>query len=83
MKALISITLRPDVFDPQGQAITQALHSLGFEGVKQVRYGKSIEIELTEKDSTQTNILLSQMCDKLLVNSVIETYTVKITEDSE
>ncbi|MBI2981463.1 MAG: phosphoribosylformylglycinamidine synthase subunit PurS [Deltaproteobacteria bacterium] len=74
MKAKIYITLKPGVLDPQGKAVQQALASLGFNEVKDVRIGKYIELEL-EKNSQER---IRQMCEKLLANTVIESYRFEI-----
>ena len=73
MKARIHITLKNGVLDPQGKAVQNALGSLGFDGVGDVRQGKYMEIELSETEKT-----VEQMCQKLLANTVIENYTIKI-----
>ena len=74
MRAKIQITLKPAVLDPQGKAVQQALASLGFNEVKDVRVGKYIELEL-EKNSEER---VKQMCEKLLANTVIESYRFEI-----
>jgi phosphoribosylformylglycinamidine synthase len=78
MKARVTVTLHPGVLDPQGAAIRQALGSLGFEGVESVRQGKLIEIELAETDPARAEAAVREMCEKLLANTVIETYAVEI-----
>jgi phosphoribosylformylglycinamidine synthase len=78
MKARVTITLRPGVLDPQGQAIAQALGTLGFEGVQGVRQGKLIEIDLAETDRAAAEAAVRAMCEKLLANTVIEAYAVEI-----
>ncbi|MCB9994126.1 MAG: phosphoribosylformylglycinamidine synthase subunit PurS [Hyphomicrobiaceae bacterium] len=80
MKAQIKVTLKKGVLDPQGQAIEGALKSLGFEGVDSVRQGKVFDIELGETDPMQARNMLNQMCQKLLANTVIEDYTVALSE---
>ena len=74
MKANVYVTLKQEVLDPQGDAVRRALGSLGFEDVKSVRVGKLIEIEVdaTDRDAAQKE--LEQMCQKLLVNPVIEDF---------
>lgn len=74
MKARIHITLKPGVLDPQGEAVRGALGALGFGGVGRVRQGKLLEIELDEGDEAT----LHAMCERLLVNTVIETYRIEI-----
>jgi phosphoribosylformylglycinamidine synthase PurS subunit len=78
MKAKIHVTLKNGVLDPQGKAIGHALSGLGFEGVGDVRQGKYIEVELTEKDRAKAEATVKQMCEKLLANTVIENYTVEL-----
>lgn len=76
MKARITITLKPGVLDPQGQAIHGALQALGFDGVQSVRQGKIIDIELA--DGADAEARLKTMCERLLANIVIEDYRVDI-----
>ncbi|MGC6511198.1 MAG: phosphoribosylformylglycinamidine synthase subunit PurS [Parvibaculales bacterium] len=78
MKATIKITLKNGVLDPQGKAIENALTQLNFAGVDQVRQGKLIEIELTESDADKAKSQLTDMCEKLLANTVIENYDIDI-----
>jgi phosphoribosylformylglycinamidine synthase len=78
MKAKVHVTLKNGVLDPQGKAIGHALGNLGFAGVGDVRQGKYIEIELTEKDRARAEAAVKQMCEKLLANTVIENYTVEL-----
>jgi phosphoribosylformylglycinamidine synthase len=78
MKARVEITLKPGVLDPQGKAIGQALHGLGFEGVGEVRQGKLIELELAETDPDKARAEIEAMCRKLLANPVIERYAIHI-----
>ena len=80
MKAKVHVTLKPGVLDPQGKAVQHALGSLGFSGVGEVRQGKYIEIDLTETDTTLAKEYVEKMCKKLLANTVIENYTINITE---
>jgi phosphoribosylformylglycinamidine synthase len=78
MKARVHIMLKPGVLDPQGKAIGHALKSLGFAGVDDVRQGKVIELELTETDAARARETVKSMCEKLLANTVIETYAIEI-----
>ncbi|MBC8269455.1 MAG: phosphoribosylformylglycinamidine synthase subunit PurS [Rhodospirillaceae bacterium] len=80
MKALIHVTLKPGVLDPQGKAVQNALGSLGFSGVDGVRQGKFIEIDLTESDAAKARDNVEAMCKQLLANTVIEDYSIEITE---
>ena len=78
MKARVHITLKRGVLDPQGKAIAQALASLGFAGVGEVRQGKYIEIELAETDRAKAAAAVEAMCGQLLANLVIENYAIEI-----
>ena len=80
MKARVHITLKSGVLDPQGRAIANALHSLGFDEVGDVRQGKFIEIDLKETDKAKAKSAVDQMCAKLLANTVIENYAVDLVE---
>jgi phosphoribosylformylglycinamidine synthase len=78
VKARIHITLKNGVLDPQGKAIQQALAGLGFDAVEDVRQGKYIEVELAESDAEAARTKVSEMCEKLLANTVIENYDIEI-----
>lgn len=78
MKARIHITLKNGVLDPQGKAIQHALSALGFGGVDDVRQGKYIELDLAETDKNKAQASVEDMCKKLLSNTVIENYAIKI-----
>lgn len=81
MKARVTVTLKTGVLDPQGQAIQGSLKSLGFEGVVAVRQGKVFDIELAEAvDRTSAEKELTQMCEKLLANTVIENYVIEMLD---
>lgn len=79
-KANIYITLKQGVLDPQGEAVKNSLHVLGYNGVNEVRIGKFIEIWLNGSDREQVEKQLQEASDKLLANPVIEDYRVEITE---
>jgi len=78
MKAIVNVTLKPGVLDPQGKAIGHALDTLGFSGVGEVRQGKVIEIDLDEGDAAKAQATVKSMCEKLLANTVIENYAIRI-----
>lgn len=78
MKARVTVTLKNGVLDPQGKAIQGALKSLGFEGVDDVRQGKLIELELATADRAKAQAELTDMCEKLLANTVIENYRIEL-----
>lgn len=80
MKATVVVTLKPEVLDPQGDAVRRALGKLGFEGVKGVRVGKIIEIEFDDAQSPGPELAerLRKMADEMLANPVIEDFEVKL-----
>ena len=78
MKARVHVTLKPGVLDPQGKAIHQALESLGFEEVGDVRQGKVIEIDLEAADCEAARARVEAMCTALLANTVIENYAIEM-----
>ncbi|MDA8888345.1 phosphoribosylformylglycinamidine synthase subunit PurS [Hellea sp.] len=78
MKAIIHIGLKPGVLDPQGRAISRSLNDLGFDEVVNARQGKVIEIDIKGKDTELAHKRVTNMCQKLLANTVIESYLVEI-----
>ncbi|MEQ8903332.1 MAG: phosphoribosylformylglycinamidine synthase subunit PurS [Roseovarius sp.] len=78
MKARVHVMLKSGVLDPQGEAVRHALGSLGFSGVEGVRQGKVIEIDLAETDAAKAEAVVTEMCEKLLANTVIESYSVEL-----
>ena len=78
MKAKVHVSLKDGVLDPQGRAIKNALNSIGFDGISEVRQGKYIEIFLEDISSAGAEENVREKCDKLLVNTVIEKYEVEL-----
>jgi len=78
VKAVVTVMLKDGVLDPQGKAIGHALHSLGFAGVGSVRAGKVIELDLAETDAGRARQAAEEMARRLLANTVIESYSVRI-----
>jgi phosphoribosylformylglycinamidine synthase PurS subunit len=78
MKARIKITLKNGVLDPQGKAIQNALGSLGFSGIEDVRQGKYIEVELSEANEGKAREQVERICRELLANLVIENYAYEL-----
>ena len=78
MRARVYVTLKPSVFDPQGRVVADALVSLGYQDVKDVRQGKFFEVELDEHDPARAQAHVTEMADKLLANPVIESYRVEV-----
>ena len=76
MKALVYVTLKQQVLDPQGKAIARACASLGYDAVTSVRQGKLFEVTLDESDETAARTLADELGEKLLANTVIEDYEV-------
>ena len=80
MKAVVTVMLKAGVLDPQGKAISQALGTLGFAGVGEVRAGKVFEIELAETDPVRAQAAAAEMAAKLLANTVIEGFSVSVAD---
>ena len=91
MKARVYVTLKPSVFDPQGRVVADALVTLGYQDVRDVRQGKFFEVELTDADPALANLSaearrataearVTEMADKLLANPVIESYRVEVLQ---
>jgi phosphoribosylformylglycinamidine synthase PurS subunit len=78
MKARVEVFLKPGVLDVQGKAIEGALHGLGYGDVSGVRVGKTISFELGDEPRDKAEARLKGMCDRLLANTVIESYRVEI-----
>ena len=78
MKAKVTVMLKEGVLDPQGEAVKHALNSLKYNKVKSVRQGKVIEIGLDETSEERANKSVRDMCEKLLANTVIESYEIEI-----
>jgi len=80
MKVRVFVSLKPGVLDPQGRAVHHALEGLGFAGVRDVRVGRMIELDVAEGTSDEA---LREMCDKLLANQVIENYRIEKLPETE
>lgn len=79
MRAVIKVTLKNGVLDPQGKAVQHALGSLGFSGVNDVRQGKHIEVDLADDMTPDAaKEAVERMCRELLANTVIENYSYEI-----
>lgn len=78
MKARVTIMLKDGVLDPQGEAIKQALTSLEYNNVNSVRQGKVIDLELNDSTEEAAIDSIQEMCEKLLANTVIENYEIKL-----
>ena len=80
MRAIVYVTLKPGVLDPQGQTVQKTLGRLGFPEVESVRVGKYIEIELDERDPARARARVEAMCQELIANPVIEDFRVEVAE---
>jgi phosphoribosylformylglycinamidine synthase len=78
MRARVYVTLKPSVFDPQGRVVADALVSLGYQDVKDVRQGKFFEVDLEANDPAAAKARVTEMADKLLANPIIESYRVEV-----
>lgn len=82
MKARVQVMLKNGVLDPQGKAIEHSLASLGFSNVDEVRMGKVIEVDVAETDADKARVQITEMCEKLLANTVIERYEIQLEDGS-
>jgi phosphoribosylformylglycinamidine synthase len=78
MKARVFVTLKPSVFDPQGKTIADALQSLGYSGVADVRQGKFFELDVAAASADQARAIAAEVADKVLANPVIESFNVEV-----
>ena len=78
MRARVFVTLKPSVFDPQGRTIAEALHSLGYADVDDVRQGKYFELDLQTEEASAARTLAAEVADKVLANPVIESYRIEV-----
>ncbi|MBL8136484.1 MAG: phosphoribosylformylglycinamidine synthase subunit PurS [Acidobacteria bacterium] len=78
MRARVYVTLKPSVFDPQGRVVAEALHTLGYGDVRDVRQGKFFEVELEGDDRASAEARVAEMAATLLANPVIESYRVEV-----
>ena len=78
MRARVFVTLKPTVFDPQGRTIAEALHSLGYQNVEDVRQGKYFELDLQTTEAAAARKLAAEVADKVLANPVIESYRIEV-----
>ena len=80
MKARVYVTLKPSVFDPQGRVVADALVTLGYPDVTDVRQGKYFELEVDAKSAEEAKTVAGDVADKLLANPVIESYRVEVLQ---
>ena len=80
MKFAVTVTLKKDVLDPQGNVVDHTLKNMGFKNLNQIRQGKFFEIDIGENDFDKAKDQVKQMCEKLLVNQIIEDFNIKKKE---
>jgi phosphoribosylformylglycinamidine synthase PurS subunit len=80
VRAKIYVTLKREVLDPQGDAVKRALGALGFEGARDVRIGKLVEIDVDRGDRAEVEGQVRAMCEKLLANPVIEDFRFELVD---
>ena len=80
MKVLVTVTLKKDVLDPQGKVVRQTLKNMGYNENENVRQGKYFEIGLNVNDKNKAEKIVQEICNKLLVNTIIENYTINYKE---
>ena len=78
MRARVYVTLKPSVFDPQGRGVADALTTLGYDDVRDVRQGKYFDLEVDGTDAEQVRARVTEMASRLLANPVIESYRVEV-----
>lgn len=78
MKAKVYVTLKPSILDPQGKTIAQALQSMGYQSVQDVRQGKYFELELDAGSADEARTVVAKVADRVLANPVIESYRVEV-----
>ena len=81
VRAVVDVMPKPEILDPQGQAVEHALSALGFEEAGGVRIGRAIELDVAAGSRDEAEIRARQMCDKLLANPVTEDYLLEVEED--
>jgi phosphoribosylformylglycinamidine synthase PurS subunit len=79
MQARVFVTLKPSVFDPQGTTVAEALHTLGYAAVRDVRQGKYFELEIDAPNAEEARRLAADAAQRLLSNPVIESYRIEVT----
>ena len=76
LKFSVTVTLKKDVLDPQGKVVQDTLSNIGFNSLKSIRQGKFFEIEINETDQNKAEKIVNEICEKLLVNLIIENFKI-------
>ncbi len=80
MKVRVFVTLKPSVFDPQGRAIIEALHSLGYDKAADVRQGKYFILDLNVATAAEAETMAAEISDRVLANPVIESFKIEVAD---
>ena len=83
MRARVTVYPRREILDPQGKAIRAALERSGFEGVREVRAGKSFELDLGQVDAAGAAVRVAAMCEQLLANTIVEEYEIEVLSGAQ
>ena len=78
MKAKVYVTLKPSILDPQGKTIAQALHTMGYDAITEVRQGKYFELDVQAGSAEEAHTIVAVVADQVLANPVIESYRVEV-----
>ncbi|MFV0560291.1 MAG: phosphoribosylformylglycinamidine synthase subunit PurS [Enterococcus sp.] len=81
--AKIHVTYKESILDPQGEAIKKAVHQLGYDAIQEIRMGKYFEVTIAENDSIEADKQIQEICEKLLTNVTMETYSYVIEQLEE
>ena len=81
-RARVHVFPRPQILDPQGKAISEALARVGYDEVRSVRAGKTFDIEIEASDRATAEARLAEVCDKLLANTIVEDFSFELEESS-
>lgn len=82
-RVVVDVMLKPEILDPQGQAVQRALPRLGFEGISDVRQGKRFELEVADPVTDETLARIRRLAETFLANTVIENFTVRVEDPEE
>ena len=78
MKAKVYVTLKPSILDPQGKTIAQALHTMGYDAIQDLRQGKYFELDLDVASHEEAKKMVAEVANRVLANPVIESYRVEV-----
>ena len=78
MKAKVYVTLKPSILDPQGKTIAQALHTMGYDAIADVRQGKFFELDVEAASHDEARATVAEVAERVLANPVIESFRVEV-----